>query len=141
MPINSIYASLDIGEARIGVAMNSGGLRIAQPRGVIKNDTNVIKTIDKLVKQEHIEKLIIGLPRGLQSQETNQTKYVREFVKRLQKDITIPIIFQDEALTSIKAEKELQLRGKPYDKADVDALAACYILEDFLHTLPWGNNE
>jgi RNase H-fold protein (predicted Holliday junction resolvase) len=42
------------------------------------------------------------------------------------------VVFQDEALTSRKAESELNKRGKPYAKGDVDALAATYILEDYL---------
>jgi RNase H-fold protein (predicted Holliday junction resolvase) len=39
---------------------------------------------------------------------------------------------QDEAVTSKRAEAELEARGKPYQRGDIDALAATYILEDFL---------
>jgi RNase H-fold protein (predicted Holliday junction resolvase) len=39
---------------------------------------------------------------------------------------------QDEAATSRQAESELQARGKPYSKEDIDALSATYILEDFI---------
>jgi putative transcription antitermination factor YqgF len=72
----------------------------------------------------------------LQGQETDQTGYVRNFVATLQKEISTPIVLQDEALTSHHAEEELESRGKPYAKGDIDALAACYILEDYLKGLP-----
>jgi RNase H-fold protein (predicted Holliday junction resolvase) len=41
-------------------------------------------------------------------------------------------------VTSKQAEAELSSRGKPYSKADIDALAATYILDDFLHQLKIG---
>ena len=45
---------------------------------------------------------------------------------------TVPIAWQDEALTSVKAKETLQATQKPYNKADVDALAASYILADYI---------
>ena len=136
--ISNTYAALDVGEVRIGVALTPKGVRIAQPYGVIANDDSVMQSIRKLIDQEQITALAIGLPRGLQGQETDQTRYVRDFVQRLQGYIDTPIELQDEALTSHKAEEELAARGKKFEKGDIDALAACYILEDFLGGLPEG---
>ena len=39
---------------------------------------------------------------------------------------------QDEALTSVKAEEELKDRKSPYEKGDIDSLAATYILQDYI---------
>jgi RNase H-fold protein (predicted Holliday junction resolvase) len=47
--------------------------------------------------------------------------------------LPLPISWQDEAVTSVRAEEELRARGKPYVREDIDALAATYILEDYLH--------
>lgn len=132
----STYAALDVGEVRIGVALTPKGVRIAQPYGVIANDQSVVDAIKNLISSEQITALAIGLPRGLQGQETDQTRYVRKFVKQLQSAIGIPIHLQDEALTSVKAEAELTARGKEFAKGEIDALAACYILEDFLSCFP-----
>ena len=44
------------------------------------------------------------------------------------------IVYQDESLTSVMAEEKLKSSGKPYEKADIDALAAALILQDYLET-------
>jgi putative Holliday junction resolvase len=136
MLTTSVYASLDVGEVRIGIASTPKGVQLAQPRGVIINDEHVVQSILEFIANEQAEVLVVGLPRGLQGQETAQTKYVRDFVLNLQKEVTVPVVLQDEALTSHHAEEELESRGKPYDKGDVDALSACYILDDYLKGLP-----
>ena len=55
---------------------------------------------------------------------------------QLKAQVKIPIELQDEALTSVLAEKELASRRSSYKKADIDALAATYILEDYLTSHP-----
>lgn len=93
-----------------------------------------MQTVQGLIAEQDASMLVIGLPRGMQSQETDQTRYVRDFVSQLKKVVRIPLYWQDEALTSQKAEAELAARKKPYSKGDVDALAATYILDDFLQS-------
>ncbi|MDQ5886307.1 MAG: putative pre6S rRNA nuclease [Patescibacteria group bacterium] len=136
MPAIRACLALDIGEVRIGVAANPAGLSIAQPRGYIANDDKVRKVIQSYIDKEKAEVLVVGLPRGMQGQETDQTKYVRNFIQELQTFVTIPIVLQDEALTSVKAEQELDARGKTYERGDIDALAASYILDDYLVSAP-----
>ena len=83
--------------------------------------------------EEHVVQLVIGLPRGLAGQHTQQTRDVETFGQQIGQALHLPVAWQDEALTSVQAEQELHDRGKPYQKADIDALAATYILEDYLH--------
>ena len=127
-----VLAALDIGEARIGVAITPPGVSIAQPFSTIQNDDTVIKSIQDVIDSKQISRLVIGNPRNLQGHDTKQTKYVADFVKTLQKHVAIPIHMQDEALTSVKAEEELKNRNMPYEKGDIDALAATYILQDYI---------
>lgn len=124
--------SLDVGTVRIGVASAKAPVFIASPLTYVPNNHDVIKAINDLINEHQVNTLVVGLPRGLNGQETDQTKTVREFVTKLEPQIDVPIVLQDEALTSQKAEDELARRGKPYQKGDVDALAACFILEDYL---------
>lgn len=128
----SSVLALDVGAQRIGVARASVIAKIASPLTTVIHDASVVESIMGLIKQEDAGILVVGLPRNLQSQETAQTRSVRDFVTLLQEHITIPVYFQDEALTSNKAEAELEARRKPYAKGDIDALAATYILDDFL---------
>ena len=130
--LNQILA-LDIGSKRIGVAIANNTARIARPLTTLDAESDVDQQLQQLIETELVEALVVGLPRGLDGQETAQTASVRQFVDRLL-HFGLPIHFQDEALTSRKAKAELEGRGKPYTKGDVDALAATYILDDFLIT-------
>lgn len=125
--------ALDVGAQRIGVASANVIARIASPLVTITNNDQTTETIQQLIKEHDVEMLVVGLPRGLDGQETAQTQTVRDFVSLLQAALgDFPMQFQDEALTSRKAEEELEARGKPYQKGDIDALAATYILDDYL---------
>lgn len=125
--------ALDVGAQRIGVATANVIARIASPLVTIPNNESIANTIQRLIAENDVEMLVVGLPRGLDGQETAQTRTVRDFVSSLQQTIgDFPMQFQDEALTSRKAEEELEARGKPYQKGDIDALAATYILDDYL---------
>lgn len=129
---NHILA-LDVGSKRIGVAIANSVARIARPLTTLIAESDVDQQLQQLIETENIEAFVVGLPRGLDGQETAQTASVRQFVNSLQ-HFGLPIHFQDEALTSRKAEAELEGRGKPYAKGDIDALAATFILDDFLIT-------
>ena len=124
--------ALDVGAQRIGVARANSIARIASPLTTLQHTDQIFDDIVRLLKQEQVDELVVGLPRGLDGQETDQTRYVRRFVADLQQHISIPLHLQDEALTSVKAEKELEARKKPFAKGDIDALAATYILGDYL---------
>lgn len=126
------YLSLDVGRARIGLAMANSVARIASPLPAIANDEAIASTLSNVIAEHDINLLIVGLPRGLQGQDTDQTRYVQEFIASIGEQVKIPFQWQDEALTSVKAEAELNKRGKPYDKGDIDSLSAVYILEDYL---------
>ncbi|MDB5166816.1 MAG: putative Holliday junction resolvase [Candidatus Saccharibacteria bacterium] len=136
---DSPVIGLDIGHVRIGVARGWPSTGTASPLTTINNDDQVLTTITDLCNVEQPSVLVIGLPRNLDGDDTPQTAYVREFVERLQSSVSLPVVLQDEALTSRKAEAELAGRGKPFQKSDIDALAATYIVEDYLHTAGVGN--
>lgn len=124
--------ALDVGAQRIGVARANTIARIASPLTTLQHTKQVFDDIADLLRQEQADELVVGLPRGLDGQETDQTRSVRRFVEDLQQHIAMPVHFQDEALTSVKAEAELTARKKPFAKGDIDALAATYILSDYL---------
>jgi putative Holliday junction resolvase len=126
------YLALDIGDKRIGVAMANSIARIASPLTTLHVDDTIDEQIIALIKHNLINELIVGLPRGLDGQETEQTKKIRDFVDNFKSKTEIPIHLIDEAGTSLKAKEELALRKKGFIKEDVDSLAASYILEDFL---------
>ena len=126
------YLALDVGRARIGVAIANDVARIASPLPAVSNDSSFKQKLLALVAEHQVNTVVVGWPRGLDGQETEQTQYVNDFVDLLDAWLHIPVHLQDEAATSIKAEAELQKRGQPYEKGDIDSLSAVYILEDYL---------
>jgi putative holliday junction resolvase len=133
---NSSILALDVGGQRIGVAAANAVARIAHPLTTVTNNADVTAAIQKLIVTEDAAVMVVGLPRGLSGQHTDQTRVIEAFVLDLKQHIDLPVYWQDEALTSRKAEDELRGRGKPFAKGDIDALAATYILEDFLRDHP-----
>lgn len=133
---SSSLIALDVGTVRIGVASANAVARIPHPLTTVANDETVLAHLMKICSQENAALVVVGLPRSLDGEHTAQTHLVEGFVSRLKEVISLPVYWQDEALTSVKAEQELKARGKPYAKGDIDALAATYILEDFLRDNP-----
>ena len=125
------YLALDVGSKRIGVALASSVARMPHPLVTLDAESDVYIRLRQIISAESIGHLVVGLPRGLDGHDTEQTTAVRAFVSELE-PLGLPIYLQDEALTSVKAKAELHERGGRYAKGDVDALAATYILEDFL---------
>jgi putative Holliday junction resolvase len=124
--------ALDVGGVRIGVALADAELKFANPLTTLTNDEQLWGALSALIQENQVETVVVGLPRSLQGHETPQTQICRAFAKDVSERLKIAVVLQDEAATSVKAEAELRSRGKPYEKADIDALAATYILEDYL---------
>jgi putative Holliday junction resolvase len=134
-PDDSVIA-LDWGQKRIGVAKARLITRLPEPIGAVEQAENLLQSLAQLVRAHNATHLVIGLPRGLKGQETPQTGVIRKNIALLKEKLDIPIYEQDEAVTSLQAEAELKERKVQYNKEDVDALSAVYILEDFLREHP-----
>ena len=126
--------ALDVGEKRIGVAIASTIAKIAHPDRTLSNDESVWLHLQAIIDENAISKIIIGLPRNMSGEETQQSNVIRDFADDLRKHIALPVQFQDESVTSIAAEEILQKKGKPYDKSDIDAQSAVLILDDYLRS-------
>lgn len=133
MPIahRSILA-LDVGDKRVGVAVASLAARLPRPLATIMRGDDCFEALAKLIRSENAGEIVVGLPRGLKGQSTRQTEATEHFIAELKREIDLPVHLQDEALTSKQASAELEKRGQAHAKGDIDALAATYILEDFL---------
>ena len=123
--------ALDVGERRIGVAKGDTGVRLAVPLCTLVVDGTERDRIAKLLADERADCLVIGYPRNQSGEATAQTAYVEQVAEGL-KELGVPLVFQDESLTSVIAEQRLQQRGRPYDKGAIDAEAAAIILQDYL---------
>jgi len=130
-PDGTILA-LDVGSKRIGLALASYAARIASPYKTIINDDEVWQQLRAICESEAVTQLVVGLPRGLDGQSTAQTQYAQDFATKLAAEVDLPVSLIDEAVTSRQAEAELVSRGRNFSKGDIDALAAVYMLEDYM---------
>lgn len=130
--IKSVLA-LDLGEKRIGVAIASYAAKLPAPLVTLPNDSTLVPKLEGIIKEHNIDMLVIGLPRNLDGENTRQTEVIKTMAGKLKSDLKLPVALQDEALSSVRAREDIERkRGQVYDKAEVDKLAACYILEDYL---------
>ncbi len=130
--IHNIIA-LDVGDKRVGVAMTNSVARLPSPFVTLVRDEHFWQKLELLLREHDVEEVVVGLPRNLHGNDTEQTRLTRQFIAELEVRLGVKAVEQDEALTSKRAEAELDARGKPYDRGDVDALAATFILEDYLN--------
>lgn len=132
MPASSSVLALDLGTKRIGLALATIEARLPGPLTTLDVSESLYQQLAKIIEANNVSQLVVGYPRGLNGQVTAQTKVVDSLINQLKQQFKLPITTQDEALTSHKAEQELTARVKPYKPGDIDALAATYILEDWL---------
>lgn len=131
---NESVIGLDIGTVRIGVAKAYWPDGIPTPLTMLANDDQLIARLTQIITDNNVVLLVIGLPRNMSGRSTKQTDYVKGLASSLAKATGLPVQFQDEAATSIRAEEELRARSKGYSKGDIDKLSATYILEDYFST-------
>ena len=121
------YLGIDYGESKIGLAIGDDEVRLASPFMIIKNSETLFKDINALVEDESIDKIVVGLPEGLEGQQSDQYRKVIVFLHDLREQATVPVLEENEVL-STSAAKTLSQGSK---KAD-DDVAAMVILQSFL---------
>lgn len=133
--------ALDVGEKRMGLAQTDE-LGVGVWPQATYHRRGLQEDLDFLVQkieEAKIQILVVGLPYNMDGSEGSQAKKVRHFASELekqfaQKKLSISIKWCDERLTSWEAEQRLTekgLKGKKR-KQQVDSMAACLILEDYL---------
>lgn len=120
--------ALDVGKARIGVAISQGELCL--PHSAIQNDEAAIGEILELSSTD-IACIYVGLPLSLSGSHTPSTQMALEFARELAKRTEIPIRMIDERLSTKSAAASLRQAGKNSreQKGIIDASAAAKILE------------
>ena len=91
----------------MGLAWCDSDMGVVLPFGVVKNQESGIRNqeLADLIKNERINKVIIGLPLGMKGEENANTKRVREFGEELRAQIACPVEFFDERFSSQAADR------------------------------------
>lgn len=123
--------ALDVGDKRIGVAHADTAVKLPVAHTTIEVDGMEIQRLRELVAEFEPSVIVVGFPRNQKGEATEQTQKVIAFARQLDQ-FGIDIVYQDESLTSVLAEKYLQSLNKPYARAEIDSHAAAIILGDYL---------
>ena len=130
------FLAIDFGEKRVGLALSDPMKIIAKPFKTIffSNQNDLINKIALIIKDEKIEKIILGLPKGLKGNNTSQTNLVIEFYNFIKDKIDTPIVMEDERLSSVSAKKSLILQNikTGHNKTLIDETAAAIFLQLYL---------
>ncbi len=129
------FLGIDFGEKKVGLALSDRSKLIAYPFKTIKyfNVKDLINQIKEIVIDNDIENFILGLPINMKGEDTKQTERVRSFKESLS-ILEIPIIYEDERLSSVSAKNSLILQNikTGYNKHEIDKTAAAIILQQYL---------
>jgi putative pre-16S rRNA nuclease len=130
----SWYLGLDYGAQRVGVAVGDSETGLARPLVTLSNNGDLTEQLSKLITQYHPKVIVVGLPRGLEGQETEQSRLVRRFTAEQLEPLGVAVAWQDEAMTSELAAGQL---GRAPDRhtGEIDQRAAAIILQDYLDQL------
>jgi putative holliday junction resolvase len=122
---------LDVGEKRIGIARINSLAKIPEPLDPINvlEETDVVSRINSILKDYDAFAVVVGLPRGLDGQETSQTRSSIEFAKKVKSSLDTKVYMIDEAGTSKSADEII----KNNQSLSRDSVSACIILEDFIN--------
>lgn len=135
--------ALDVGSRTIGVACSDALYMTAQGVETIRR-TSWAKDFERLlqlINDYEVEEIVVGMPRNMNGTKGERAEKTEEFVERLKEVTTLPIIYWDERLSTVMAERSLIAAdvSRRKRKAVIDKMAAVVILQGYLdrrqHTL------
>jgi putative Holliday junction resolvase len=127
---------LDLGDARIGVAVSDPERRLAIPVGTVHvgQPPGELEAIAALVGEHDVTQVVIGLPLTMSGASGARAFQAEAFADALRAFLSVPVDLQDERLSTVEAERSLRdagVRGRAL-RAVVDRTAATVILQAWL---------
>ena len=121
------------------------GIAVTDPLHIAANPLETVATaqlaafVKGYIAREEVERVVVGLPRQLNGQESESMRWLRPAIQRLKREIApVPVVFFDERFTSVLAHRAMIDGGMPRmarrDKAVVDRISAAIILNDYLNS-------
>jgi putative Holliday junction resolvase len=132
-----VVLAFDFGHRRIGVACGDTVSRTAAPLDAVPVQSSGLRweMIDALLREWQPALIVVGLPYNVDGSDSAMTEDARKFAAELARRCVLQVVLIDERYSSREAEARLKsarasgLRRRRVVKADVDAAAACVILE------------
>ena len=126
--------AIDYGKKRTGVAVTDVLQIIANGLTTVPTH-QLLDFILKYVEKEPVERIIVGHPKQMNNQESENMRNIVPFVNQLRKKIPdIPVEFVDERFTSVLAHQAMLEKKDRQNKALVDEISATIILQSYLES-------
>jgi putative holliday junction resolvase len=144
---------IDYGRRRIGLALSDPTGLLARPWKTMAREGNPGQVAAALAAEverlradaDGLATIVLGYPRRLGGEPNSETPVVEQLAAELRARVDLPLVLQDERLTSREADAQLALREKDWRRRKplLDAASAAVILQDYLDSVPRrpGNHE
>ena len=120
------YLGIDYGTKRIGLALSDDEGKFAYPHLVLKNNPKIIEQIARICRGEKVGEIALGWSLDYHRRENQIMKRIKIFQTALATATGLPIVLEDEVLTTVEANREIGLDNF------TDARAAAIILRTYL---------
>lgn len=139
LPPRGVVAGIDLGTKTIGVAVSDPSLSLASPRPVImrKKFSVDAEALLSLLGREQVAALVVGLPVNMDGSSGPRVQATRAFVRNITPLTELPIVYWDERLSTVAAERALLEMDVSRAKraTRIDSAAASFILQGALDRL------
>jgi putative Holliday junction resolvase len=139
---------IDYGARRFGFALSDASGTLATPWRVVERPPSEAAAVRLVCAEiallaaegDGLDAVVVGWPRRLDGTPTEQTPAVEAFARAVARDSGVPVVLQDERLSSVEAESRLARRHRDWRvrKRRLDAAAAAVVLQDYLDTRSRG---
>ena len=136
--------ALDVGSRTIGIACSDALLLTAQGietirRTSLENDFNRLR---ELISEYEVHELVVGMPKNMNGTKGERAEKTEEFVEKMKAVIDLPVIFWDERLSTVMAERQLIAAdvSRKKRKGVIDKMAAVVILQGYLDRLQFSKS-
>lgn len=129
-----VRLAIDVGSVRIGVAQSDARGILAFPvNAVPAGEDSCARVATQAAECEAVE-IIVGLPLGMNGSEGHAAGVARAWAEKLRNTVPIPIVFMDERLSSVQAQRGLHAAGRTTktSRAVIDSAAAVVVLQAYL---------
>lgn len=132
MTNEGIILCLDFGSRYVGVAITDVDGEIALRYSVIdRKEDDILDEVEAIVEEEDVVKIVVGVPRSLSGEESEQTHASLSFMEDLRERLpSMPVEETDETFTTMEAERTIRAEGGKKEEAHAEA--ARLMLESYL---------
>lgn len=131
---------LDLGALTLGVALSDPSGTLATGLETIRRDSEnklreTLRRLEQICRDNEVTLIVLGLPLSMDGRISERAEKTLAFAKKLEARLSLPVVMQDERLTSVEAEQIMAEQGldRKEIKKRVDTLAAEIILQDYLN--------